>query len=97
MRRHAVEGVVGDVPQVAAPQLQLGQHGEEVEVGGLEAPDSEGVAAETQLVEVSEGMSSCPILHVIDLDLSTLQFLRSPPFPFSSFLVRSASANKIFR
>ena len=97
MRRHAVEGVVGDVPQVAAPQFQLGQHGEEVEVGGLDAADSEGVAAETQLVEVSEGMSSCPLLHVIDLDLSTLQFLRSPPIPFSSFLVRSASANKIFR
>ena len=66
MRRHAVEGVVGDVPQVAAPQLQLGQHCEEVEVGGLDAADSEGVAAETQLVEVSEGMSSCPLLHVID-------------------------------
>ena len=53
MLREAVEGVVGDDPQPAAIHLELGQHGEQEEVGRLDAADK-GVAAETQLVEVSE-------------------------------------------
>ena len=83
MLRHAVEGVVGDDPHVAAPQLQLGQHGEQEEVGRLDAAAAKGVAAETQLVEVSERQASfaCvsfsfPIGFVM---MMTLQFLNGFP------------------
>ena len=76
MLREAVEGVVGDDPQPAAIHLELGQHGEQEEVGRLDAADK-GVAAETQLVEVSERRIIKFLMSVPYL-LMTRQFLNCP-------------------
>ena len=88
MLRHAVEGVIGDDPHVAAPQLQLGQHGEQEKVGGLDAADGKGVAAETQLVEVSERqIIKFRVSVPSDDELMTLQFLNGPFECLSNFAI----------